>query len=97
MSGSTADHKSSLERVKALPWAVLLQIATVIGARWWALSERDRARIARLVRESRGWPANLSPKERKELRGLLAKFDLKGIGGELLPLARGRGARRKRR
>jgi len=80
-----------------MPWAALLQASVVIGSRWWALSESDRARIGRLLRESRGWPANLSAKERKELRKLVVKYDLKGAGSELLLLARTRGARRKRR
>ena len=97
MPRTAAAPKSRLERVKALPWAVLLQVGAVLGTRWWALPERDRARVGELLRESRGWPPNLSAKDRKELRRIFAKFDLKGLGSELLPLARRRGARHKRR
>lgn len=79
--------------MKALPWAALLRATVVIGRRWRALSQRDRARLARLLRDSGGRPGKLRPKERRELRGLVAKLDLKGMGRELLGLA---GARRRR-
>jgi hypothetical protein len=80
-------------RVKALPWALLLQAGVAIGKRWRGLSEKDRARVTRLLRESRGRPGNLSAKERNELRGLVRKFDIKGLARELRPHVR-RGRRR---
>jgi hypothetical protein len=83
-------------RVKALPWALLLQAGVAIGKRWRRLSERDRARLARLLRESRGRRGNLSEKQRNELRGLVRKLDIKGVASELRPHLRG-GRRRKRR
>jgi hypothetical protein len=88
--------KSKLARAKALPWALLLQAGVVVGKRWRALSSKDRARISSLTRESRGRPGNLSAKERRELRKLIGKLDLKGAGRELASLVRG-GRRRKRR
>jgi hypothetical protein len=98
VSRSTAASKSKHERLKALPWAALLQGVVVIGRRWRSLSEKDRARLTRLVRDSHGRLGNLSTKERMELRRLARKLDLKGIGRELLGLARGgRGARKRRR
>jgi hypothetical protein len=95
-SRGVSASKSKLARAKALPWALVLQAGVVVGKRWRALSSRDRARISRLARESRGRPGNLSVKERRELRKLLGKLDLKGAGRELVSLARG-GRRRKRR
>ena len=50
-----------------------------------------------LLRDSAGRPGNLSAKERKELRRLTHKLDLKGLTRELLPLARGRRGKRGRR
>jgi hypothetical protein len=82
--------KSKADRVKALPWLVLLQASVVLGKRWSALSAKERARLASLVRQSRGRVGNLSAKERLELRKLSRKLDLRGAGGELLPLMRGR-------
>jgi hypothetical protein len=93
------DSKSKTARVKALPWAALLQAVLAIGRRWRSLSERDRARLAELVRRSGGRLGNLSSRERKELRKLARKLDLRGMGGELRGLLRGtrRGKCRKRR
>jgi hypothetical protein len=83
-------------RIKALPWAAVLQAGMVVGDRWRRLSEKDRLRARTLLRQSSGRPSNLSAKERKELRQLAGKLDLKGMGRELLPLARGHGRGRRR-
>jgi hypothetical protein len=88
--------RPTVSRVKALPWAVLLQAGAVLGKRWRRLSEKDRARLRGLVRDSRGRPGNLSAKDRRELRRLLGKLDVKGGARELLAVLRG-GRRRKRR
>jgi hypothetical protein len=82
-------------RLKALPWAALAQAALAFGERWRALSDRDRARVKELLRESRGRLGNLSAREREDLRKVVRKLDLKGVGREMLPLVRG--GRRKRR
>jgi hypothetical protein len=87
--------KSKADRVKALPWAALLQVVVAVGRRWRSLSERDRTRLANLLRKSRGRAGNLSSGERRELRKLARKLDLRGMGGELRGLLRGK--RRKRR
>jgi hypothetical protein len=97
VSRSSHTSKSKRERAKALPWAALLQAVVVIGRHWRELSEKDRARLSGLVRDSGGRLGNLSSKERVELRKLAGKLDLKGIGSELTGLARGRRTRRKRR
>jgi hypothetical protein len=93
-------QRASKSRVKstveAVPWAVLLRGGAIVGKRWTALSTKERARLAQLVRESRGRVSNLSVKQRVELRKLARKLDLKGLGRELLPLVRG-GRGRKRR
>jgi hypothetical protein len=88
--------KPKLPRVKALPWAVLLQVGVAVGERWRSLSEKDRARLTGLARDSRGRLGNLSAKERNELRGLVRKLDIRGVGSELRPLLRGRGRRKRR-
>jgi hypothetical protein len=87
---------SKLDRVKALPWLTVLQVGVLVSRRWNALSQKDRARLAQLVRQSRGRVGNLSVKERYELRKLASKLDVGGVGRELVALARG-GRRRKRR
>jgi hypothetical protein len=95
VSRSTEDSKRS--RIRALPWAVLLQAGILVGGRISELSEKERARVARLIRDSRGRPGNLTSKERQELRKLLAKLDVKSMGRDLLPLVRGGSKARKRR
>ena len=69
----------------------------VLGRRWTALSKKDRERLTRLVRESRGRLGNLSTRERSELRRLVGKLDVKRMSRDLLPLVRpGRRGRRRR-
>jgi hypothetical protein len=98
MPRSKSDSKTPRERLKALPWAALARGGYLIRRRWKALSEKDRARLTQLLRESGGQPHKLAPKQRKELRALARKLDLKGIGEDLLPLLRGgRGGRKCRR
>ena len=87
-------------RLKALPWAALLQAGVTFGQRWRSLSEKDRARLSELLRArvalQHGRPGKLSSKERDELRRLVRKLDVKAIGRDMLPLMRG-GRRRRRR
>jgi hypothetical protein len=97
-----AKPERKLSRVKALPWAGLLQAGMVLARRWQALSEKDRARLTRLVRDRlhvrRGRTGRLSVKERHELRRLVGKLDVKGARNELVALlGAGRRRRRKRR
>jgi hypothetical protein len=90
--------RSKLDRLRAVPWLALAQASVAIGRRWRSLSAKERARLARLARESRGRPGNLSPRQRLELRRLVRKLDLRGIARELGPLAwRGRGRRGRSR
>ncbi len=91
--GSVA-KKKKLERLRAVPWTVLLQGGIVARERWHVLSEKERARVVRLVRDSRGRPGNLTGGERDELRRLVGKLDLSAAGRDLLPFVRG--ARRHR-
>jgi hypothetical protein len=79
-----------------VPWALVAQAAVILNKRWRALSRRERERASTLVRSSKGRPGKLSAKERAELRGLLAKLDLRRLGGELALLRRGRAGRRLR-
>jgi hypothetical protein len=90
--------KSAADRARALPWALLVQAGFVVGRRVGSLSASERRRLTALLRDSGGRLGTLTEKERKELRKLAAKLDLRGMGGDLLPLLRGgRGRRRGRR
>jgi hypothetical protein len=96
MARSNTRAKATLDRTKKLPWAALVQAGMVVRSRWKSLSEKDRTRLVRLLRESRGRLSNLSAKERDELRRLAGKADLKGIGRDLLALRGGRRGRKRR-
>ena len=93
---SGGQDKSKLERVKGLPWALLLQMGVVLGKRWRSLSAKDRARLTKLTRESQGRLGNLSEKQRKELRKLVGKLDPKRTSRELVLLTRARRWRKRR-
>jgi hypothetical protein len=84
-------------RARAIAWPLLLNAGLVVGRRLAEVPAQDRARIVVLIRRSHGWPGNLAAKERTELRKLLLKLDLMGMGRELLPIALGGGRRRGRR
>jgi hypothetical protein len=84
-------------RVRAVPWALLLRGGLIFGRRWTALSNKERARFARLLRESRGRTRNLSTRQQLELRRLARKLDLQRMGRELMPLVRGGKRSRRRR
>jgi hypothetical protein len=77
-----------------LPWALLLQGAASANRHWRELEAAERRRLTELVRKSRGRPGNLSARERADLRRLVGKLDVPGIGRELLPFS---GRRRRRR
>jgi hypothetical protein len=94
VSRSSARSDRSL---RALPWLLLLQVGVVVGQRIGELSAKDRARLSRLLRDSRGWPGRLGVREREELRKLVGKVDPKAMSRELLPLLQGARRGRKRR
>ncbi len=93
---SGGQDKSKLERVKDLPWVLLLQMGVVLGKRWRSLSAKDRAHLTKLTRESQGRLGNLSDKQRKELKKLVGKLDLKSTSRELVLLTRARRWRKRR-
>jgi hypothetical protein len=72
--------------LRSIPWAVLLQGTIVVGSRWQRLSMGERERLRTLLAASGGRIDRLSSKDRKELRKLADKLDLKGMGRELLAL-----------
>jgi len=92
---AVSKRERAVSGLKAVPWTLLLQVALVLDRRWRRLSEKERARLLRLLRESRGRLDRLSAKQRDEMRKLVRKLDLMGAGSELRPLIRS-GRRRKR-
>ena len=46
--------------------------------------------VAQILRRSKGNPANVTPRERQELRRLAGKLDLRRLGQDLAPRVLGR-------
>lgn len=73
----------SAERARTLPWeAVLtvgLQVAREARKRWENLTPAEQRRLRAMLTKSKGVPANLSAKERADLRSMVVKAV--GFGG----------------
>jgi hypothetical protein len=78
-------------RTRVLPWLLLYEVATIAGAEWRGLSSTERDRLTRLVVKSRGWPSNLSRRERAEVKRIVTKVDLHRLAREIVPKVVGRG------
>ncbi len=96
-SSSSSGDSRLKNTVAAVPWLALARGGMIVGKRWNSLTAKERARIAQLVRDSGGRASNLSAKQRKELRKLAKRLDLKGMTKELVGLARGGSGRRGRK
>jgi hypothetical protein len=96
-SKTSKTSKSTVDRAKALPWALMLQAGFVVGNRLSKLTSAERERLMKLLRDSGGRLNRLTEKERKELGKIAAKLDVRGMSGELLPLFRGGRGRHGRR
>lgn len=83
--------------VKAIPWALLLEISMILRDRWMTLNPHDRAELADIVRKSKGRPSNLTDRERRRLGVLVRKLEPAGLGRDLLPHARRLAFSRRRR
>ena len=78
---------------------LLIEVAVVTRAHWENLSDSERTRLAGIIKRSRGRPDKLSKRDRDDLRKLVGKLDLQGLGRDLVPFvgrARGSGGKRKR-
>ncbi len=81
--------------IKGAPWLMIMQAALSARRHWGVLEPSERTDLARLLRTTRGRPANLTAHEKAELRRLVGKLDLPGLGKDLLPIASRRSGRRR--
>ncbi|MGI8801834.1 MAG: hypothetical protein ACR2KV_06620 [Solirubrobacteraceae bacterium] len=79
--------------MRALPWMLLYELATVAHAQWQELPAGDRDKLTRLAVKSRGLPTNLTPRERAEVKRILGKVDLQHVARQMVPRAIARRAR----
>jgi hypothetical protein len=80
--------------VKAIPWRLVLEVATVVVNRFRDdVPPGDRQRLTKLVRKSKGDPRRLTPGERSELLTILKRVDVQRLGRDVTGLI---GARKLR-
>jgi hypothetical protein len=73
---------------RAVPWAILLEVALAMRRHWDRLTPGERAELTRILRESRGNPRNVAPRDRAELRTIVRKLEPAVMARDLLPYAR---------
>ena len=74
---------------------LLGQAMVVLRDHWQSIPASDRARLAELVRASRGRPMHLTPQQRNELALIVKRVDLPGLSRDLAPLAASQRATRR--
>ncbi len=81
--------------VRAVPWRLVLEVATVVVNRFRDdLPPAERRRLTTLVRKSKGDPRRLTATERKQVLELLKTVDAQRLGRDVTALV---GANRLRR
>ena len=81
--------------LKAVPWKVVLEVATLIVTRFREdLPPKDRKRLTALVRKSKGDPRKLTERERHELLDLVKHVDVRRLGRDVTAVV---GARKLRK
>ena len=87
-----------LTRVRAIPWLLLFEAARTVHSHVMdTLSQRDRRRVAEILRASRGNPMHVTPEQRDELKAIASKLDVKRLGRDLVPHVVADARRRARR
>ena len=78
--------------LRALPWGRVFAVARVVLERFSEdIPKKDRQRLARLLRKSKGDPRKLTSAERREVVQIVRQVDAAKLGREvaaLLALAR---------
>jgi hypothetical protein len=70
-----AKRVPGLRRLPVLKMLAAAEIALLAHQHFSLLDPGERRRIIQLVKQGRGRPSNLSPRDRSELQGLLAKME----------------------
>jgi len=85
-----------LARLRAIPWLLLFEVARSVHSHVMdSLSPAERRRVTQILRKSKGNPANVTPREREELRRLAGKLDFKRLGRDIAPRVAAQSKRRR--
>jgi hypothetical protein len=61
---------------------VIAELAMLAKAHYERLTPAERRRLVTLVKNAKGWPQNLTERERRELKKLVAKVEPKAFADE---------------
>jgi hypothetical protein len=85
MNVALARAAQRLPVLKRMPLArlvVIAELAVLAKAHFERLTPAERRRLVLLVKNAKGWPQNLSERERSEFRKLVAKIEPKAFADE---------------
>jgi uncharacterized membrane protein len=89
---------AKLTRVRAIPWLLVFEAARTVRSHVMdSLSPKERRRVAEILRASHGNPMRVTEAQRKELRAIAGKLDVKKLGRDLVPHAVSHARRRGRK
>jgi len=77
-----AQRLPGLRRVPLARLVLLGELAMLAKLHFERLSPAERRRLVLLIRNARGWPQNLSEREQRELKKLVAKVEPKALANE---------------
>jgi hypothetical protein len=81
----------ALKQIPFLRVLAIAQVAMLLREHVAKLTPAERQRLVALVRKARGRPKNLRPRERDELRSLVAKLEpgafARGAASKVSPIA----------
>ena len=77
-----AQRVPGLKRVPLARLVLLAEVAMLAKSHYELLTPTERRRLMLLIRDARGMPHNLSERDRRELRKLVAKAEPKGFATE---------------
>jgi hypothetical protein len=77
-----------LTRIRTVPWLVLFELARTTKAHLdERLTDKDRRRVAEILRATKGDVRKLSDRERADLRRIAGRLDIPGLARSVAPTA----------
>jgi hypothetical protein len=87
----------ALARFRRVPWLLVFELARVTWTHFSEnVSERDRRRVAAILRRTKGDPRKLTMKEKLDLRNIGRRLNLAQLGRDLMPFGADVGKRKRR-
>ena len=68
---------------KAIPWITVLAVLKVLLDHYLKLSEEDRQRVNKVVRESKGLPQKITPEHKEHIKTAAGNLNKSALGKDL--------------